>query len=63
MNLVDEYRNGSLSWDEFSYTVKEAHAYRMGIPNRRVVIPDRPKEEDYFYANPHECLQLLDEPL
>ncbi|RWV79288.1 hypothetical protein GW17_00059601 [Ensete ventricosum] len=21
------------------------------------VIPDRPKEEDYFYANPQECLQ------
>lgn len=63
VNLVDEYKNGSLSWDEFSDTVKEAHAYRMGSPNRRVVIPDRPKEEDYFYANPHECLQLLDEPL
>ncbi|KAJ9683044.1 hypothetical protein PVL29_018858 [Vitis rotundifolia] len=63
VNLVDEYKNGSLSWDEFSSTVKEAHAYRVGSPSRRVVIPDRPKEEDYFYSNPHECLQLLDEPL
>lgn len=28
----------------------------MGQPIRRVVIPDKPKEEDYFYANPQECL-------
>ncbi|KAK9272920.1 hypothetical protein L1049_003299 [Liquidambar formosana] len=63
VNLIDQYRNGSLSWDEFSSTVKEVHADRMGSPKRRVVIPDRPKEEDFFYANPHECLQLLDEPL
>ncbi|XVF31621.1 hypothetical protein REPUB_Repub17cG0007100 [Reevesia pubescens] len=63
VNLIDEYENGSLSWDEFSSTVKEFHADRMGSPKKRNVIPDRPKEEDYFYSNPHECLQLLDEPL
>lgn len=47
---------GSLSWNEFSYAVKESHAERMGKPTMRLVIPDRPKEEDYFYANPQECL-------
>ncbi|KAK3409281.1 hypothetical protein EUGRSUZ_J01413 [Eucalyptus grandis] len=63
VGLVDRYMNGSLAWDEFSYLVKETHSLRMGSPKLRVVIPDRPKEEDYFYANPQECLQLLDEPL
>ncbi|GKU97434.1 hypothetical protein SLEP1_g10579 [Rubroshorea leprosula] len=63
VGLVDQYNNGSISWDEFSSIVKEVHANRMGSPKKRNAIPDRPKEEDYFYANPHECLQLLDEPL
>jgi hypothetical protein len=63
VGLIDQYNKGSLSWDEFSSTVKEVHADRMGSPKTRVVIPDKPKEEDYFYANPQECLQLLDEPL
>lgn len=56
VDLFDGYTNGSLSWDEFSITVKDAHANRMGNPTTRVVIPDRPKEEDYFYSNPQECL-------
>eukprot|EP00268_Persea_americana_P033618 TRINITY_DN3326_c0_g1_i3.p1 TRINITY_DN3326_c0_g1~~TRINITY_DN3326_c0_g1_i3.p1 ORF type:complete len:517 (-),score=91.97 TRINITY_DN3326_c0_g1_i3:807-2357(-) len=63
VDLIDQYNNGSISWDEFSLSVKEAHANRMGTPTRRVLIPDRPKEEDYFYSNPQECLQLLNEPL
>ncbi|KAF8407902.1 hypothetical protein HHK36_007040 [Tetracentron sinense] len=63
VDLIDRYKSGSLIWDEFSSSVKEAHADRMGSPRKRVVIPDRPKEEDYFYANPQECLQLSDEPL
>ncbi|KAK2663189.1 hypothetical protein Ddye_001763 [Dipteronia dyeriana] len=63
VGLIDEYKNGSVSWDEFSSTVKEAHANVMGNPKKRTVMPEKPKEEDYFYANPHECLQLLDEPL
>ncbi|CAI9113382.1 OLC1v1013974C1 [Oldenlandia corymbosa var. corymbosa] len=57
VDLIDQYTAGSLTWDEFSAAVKEAHAERMGNPVKRVVIPDRPKEEDYFYANPWECLQ------
>jgi hypothetical protein len=63
VNLVDQYNNRSLSWDDFSSIVKEAHANRVGSPKKRVIFPDRPREEDYFYANPYECLQLLDEPL
>ena len=44
--------------------MKEAHADRMGSQTKRFVIPERPKEEDYFYANPQECLeQSADEPL
>lgn len=61
--LIDQYTNKSLSWDDFSIEVKKAHANKMGNQKRRVVIQDRPKEEDYFYANPHECLPLQDEPL
>lgn len=58
VDLIDQYQAGSLNWDEFSASVKAAHANRMGMPSRRIVLPDRPKEEDYFYANPHECLTL-----
>lgn len=57
VGLLDQYSNGSLNWDEFSLAVKEVHSERMGKPTKRIVIPDRPKEEDYFYANPQECLQ------
>uniref|UniRef100_A0A7N0T1S4 O-fucosyltransferase family protein n=1 Tax=Kalanchoe fedtschenkoi TaxID=63787 RepID=A0A7N0T1S4_KALFE len=56
VQLIDLYANGSLSWHDFSSAVKEAHADRMGNPKKRLVIRDRPKEEDYFYANPEECL-------
>lgn len=63
VDLIDQYTKGSLSWDEFSSAVKESHGDRMGNPIKRLVIPDRPKEEDYFYANPQECLQPLNEPL
>ncbi|KAL9270072.1 Rhamnogalacturonan I rhamnosyltransferase 1-like protein [Drosera capensis] len=58
VDLIDKYTSGHLSWDQFSSAVKEVHADRMGNPAKRMVIQDRPKEEDYFYANPHECLRL-----
>lgn len=63
VDLIDQYTSGSLNWDEFSSAVKDAHAGRMGNPTNRLMIQDRPKEEDYFYANPEECLQPLDEQL
>lgn len=50
------HENGTLSWNEFSAAVRLAHEKRMGQPTLRTVIVDRPKEEDYFYANPQECL-------
>ncbi|KAH6799137.1 O-fucosyltransferase family protein [Perilla frutescens var. frutescens] len=61
VNLIDRYSSGSLSWDEFSSAVKVAHADRMGKATKRLVIPERPKEEDYFFANPWECLDTSDE--
>ncbi|EER99050.1 hypothetical protein BDA96_02G247400 [Sorghum bicolor] len=60
VELVDEYRNGTLSWTDFSSAVMASHISRMGEPSRRQMIPDKPKEEDYFYANPHECLPVED---
>jgi rhamnogalacturonan I rhamnosyltransferase len=36
--------------------MKELHWGRMRQPAKRRIIPGQPKEEDYFYANPHECL-------
>lgn len=62
VDLVDLFRAGSISWEEFSSEMKEAHADRMGNPAKRLVIPGKPKEEDYFYTNPEECLARLDEP-
>ncbi|ESQ49884.1 hypothetical protein EUTSA_v10020530mg [Eutrema salsugineum] len=61
VKLIDEYYEGLLSWEVFSTMVKAFHATRMGGPKKRLVIPNKPKEEDYFYANPYECLQLLHE--
>ncbi|XP_058086930.1 rhamnogalacturonan I rhamnosyltransferase 1-like [Magnolia sinica] len=56
VELIDLHQNNMLSWDEFAFAVQEAHKNRTGQPSHRRVITDRPKEEDYFYANPHECL-------
>ncbi|XP_052117410.1 rhamnogalacturonan I rhamnosyltransferase 1-like isoform X1 [Arachis duranensis] len=55
VRLIDQYRNGTISWEEFSRVVKLAHA-RRGGPITRSVVPLRPKLEDYFYSNPQECL-------
>lgn len=63
IELIDKYNNGSLRWDEFSLAVKTSHANRTGMPTKRIVIPDKPKEEDYFYSNPQECLNLPDQQL
>ncbi|XP_047313359.1 rhamnogalacturonan I rhamnosyltransferase 1-like [Impatiens glandulifera] len=56
IDLIDRFKNGTMSWKSFSSNVKETHSGRMGNPRKRIVIPERPKEEDQFYANPHECL-------
>ena len=56
VELIDLYHNGQLKWQDFSLAVKEHQDNYTGIQKRRTGIPDRPKEEDYFYANPEECL-------
>ncbi|KAM7269729.1 hypothetical protein ACFE04_025226 [Oxalis oulophora] len=56
VGLLDMYQNGTISWDAFSNAVRRTHETRMGQPTHRKLIPDKPKEEDYFYANPQECL-------
>ncbi|CAN0923607.1 Rhamnogalacturonan I rhamnosyltransferase 1 [Linum grandiflorum] len=56
VELLNSHQNGTLSWNEFASGVREAHRKRMGQPVRRRVVPDKPKEEDYFYSNPQECL-------
>ncbi|GFQ02572.1 uncharacterized protein at1g04910 [Phtheirospermum japonicum] len=56
VELLDLHQNGTLSSDGFSAAVRLAHEKRMGQPSRRKVIANKPKEEDYFYSNPHECL-------
>ncbi|KAG5240158.1 rhamnogalacturonan rhamnosyltransferase [Salix suchowensis] len=44
VEFLDLHQNGTLTWNEFAFA-----------PTRRRVIADKPKEEDYFYANPQEC--------
>ncbi|XP_020881186.1 LOW QUALITY PROTEIN: uncharacterized protein At1g04910 [Arabidopsis lyrata subsp. lyrata] len=61
VELLDLHYNKTLSWDQFAVAVKETHqGRRMGEPTHRKVISDRPKEEDYFYANPQECINEND---
>ncbi|EOA40199.1 hypothetical protein CARUB_v10008919mg [Capsella rubella] len=56
VELLDLHQNKTLTWDQFAVAVKVAHEKRTGAPTHRRVISDKPKEEDYFYANPQECL-------
>ncbi|KAK6921985.1 GDP-fucose protein O-fucosyltransferase [Dillenia turbinata] len=56
IELLDMYQNKTLSWDAFAVAVRLAHEKRVGQPTRRKVIVEKPKEEDYFYSNPQECL-------
>lgn len=60
VDLIDQYNNGTISWNEFSLAVKAGHADKMGNPKTRTVVPGKPKEEDYFYTNPQECLSPVD---
>lgn len=56
VELLDMHQNRTLAWNEFVFAVRLANEKRMGQPRRRKVTVDKPKEEDYFYANPQECL-------
>ncbi|KAM1741173.1 hypothetical protein ACFX13_011427 [Malus domestica] len=44
---------------ESLYSLKTGHADRMGSPAPRLEIPGKPKEEEYFYGNPQECLPQI----
>ncbi|XP_015895227.3 rhamnogalacturonan I rhamnosyltransferase 1 [Ziziphus jujuba] len=61
VNLIDQYKNGNLSWVEFSQAMKSSHADRIGNPAQRFNIPGKPKEEEYFYSNPQECLPPINQ--
>jgi hypothetical protein len=56
VGLLDLYTNKTISWDIFVSSVQEAHKNRIAQPSCRQKLENKPKEEDYFYANPHECL-------
>ncbi|KAK7400893.1 hypothetical protein VNO78_12202 [Psophocarpus tetragonolobus] len=56
VELLDIHQNGTLPWNEFTNAVRQVHEKRMGQPTHRRVDANKPKEEDYFYANPYECL-------
>ncbi|XVF85742.1 hypothetical protein PTKIN_Ptkin17bG0141700 [Pterospermum kingtungense] len=56
VSLIDDYKKGTLSRDEFALLVKKTHEHLTGKPARRRVVPDHPAFEDYFYSNPYECL-------
>ncbi|XP_039047058.1 rhamnogalacturonan I rhamnosyltransferase 1-like isoform X2 [Hibiscus syriacus] len=56
VELLDLHQNGTLPWNNYVLAVRQVHEKRMGQPFRRRTIPDKPKEEDYFYGNPQECL-------
>ncbi|XWS34233.1 hypothetical protein CRYUN_Cryun21dG0022700 [Craigia yunnanensis] len=63
VSLIDDYKKGTLSWDEFALLVKKTHQNLTGKPARRKEIPDHPRYEDFFYANPQECLpSFVDQP-
>lgn len=58
-SLIEDYKNGTLLWDEFSLLVRKIHEDRTVKPAKRKENPDHPRQEDSFYSNPHECLPLF----
>ncbi|KAH1031521.1 hypothetical protein J1N35_043695 [Gossypium stocksii] len=55
-SLIEEYKNETLLWDEFSLLVKKIHEDRTRKPAKRTENPDHARQEDSFYYNPQECL-------
>ncbi|MCO5598888.1 hypothetical protein L7F22_052987 [Adiantum nelumboides] len=45
VDLIDQYNNGTLSWNQFSVRVKAAHADRMGNPTTRLEFQENPKKK------------------
>ncbi|KAI4317250.1 hypothetical protein L6164_025138 [Bauhinia variegata] len=42
VELIDQYKNGTVNWNQFSAEVKAAHADRLGNPTARSVVPGKP---------------------
>ncbi|KAK1652680.1 hypothetical protein QYE76_070485 [Lolium multiflorum] len=56
VELIDLYNSKTISWENFTSSVQEVDRGRVVQPSCRRKLENKPKEEDYFYANPHECL-------
>ncbi|XP_074579535.1 rhamnogalacturonan I rhamnosyltransferase 4-like [Curcuma longa] len=63
VELLDMHNNKTLPWDDFTSSVKHVVGDSLGQPTCRKVLTGKPKEEDYFYANPQECLPNAEECL
>ena len=53
--LIDAYRAGRGSWEDFANGLQAAHVNRRGAPGPRQRRPDKPKMEDYFYEVRKGC--------
>ncbi|XP_018685362.2 rhamnogalacturonan I rhamnosyltransferase 1 isoform X2 [Musa acuminata AAA Group] len=61
VELLDLHNNKTLSWDDFATSVRQVLEKSIGQPTCRRVVAGKPKEEDYFYSNPQECLTNANE--
>nr|XP_018685362.1 PREDICTED: uncharacterized protein At1g04910-like isoform X2 [Musa acuminata subsp. malaccensis] len=61
VELLDLQNNKTLSWDDFATSVRQVLEKSIGQPTCRRVVAGKPKEEDYFYSNPQECLTNANE--